>query len=63
MHLGNATKKQIEELQRLLLNWLERHDISGSVADQYSLYTAIDEEYEKAQQALTMVYTDEEVSH
>ena len=47
-HLADATDEEWRELIDELVGWLQRHNIAGSIAAQYSLYRALDDEREKA---------------
>lgn len=51
-HLANVTDDEWEALLALVVGWLVRLNISGSIAGDYSLYDALDDERERARHAL-----------
>jgi len=48
-HLKTVTHDEWADLQDRVLDWLDAHDVAGSIAGEYSLYRALDEEREKAE--------------
>jgi len=50
-HLGSVTDDEWEDFLDHVVAWLARHDIAGSIAAQYNLYDALDDEREKAKRA------------
>jgi hypothetical protein len=47
-HLGDVTDKEWEDLMKRLVAWLTRYRIAGSIAGEYSLYAALDDERRRA---------------
>ncbi len=47
-HLNTVTAGEWEELMDALVAWLARTDVAGSIAHNYSLYDALDNERAKA---------------
>jgi hypothetical protein len=52
-HLGTVSDRDWDLLHAALHRWLQRVQVSGSIASDYSLYRAIDDEREKAIEAWT----------
>ncbi len=48
-HLKDVTDEEWAELTEAVLAWLVRHKVAGSIAHEYSLYNALDDEREKSQ--------------
>jgi hypothetical protein len=51
-HLGHLNLDEWRTLHSSIVNWLKKHDVAGSVAQDYSLYDALDREWEKAKRAV-----------
>jgi hypothetical protein len=50
-HFGELDYSEACTLEDHLVGWLQAHDVAGSIAHDYSLYTAVQEEHEKARLA------------
>ena len=50
-HLGRLTNKDIYDLTGHVVGWLHAQGVAGSISGEYSIYTAVEEECEKAQLA------------
>jgi hypothetical protein len=50
-HMGRLTDKEICDLTDHVADWLQAHGVAGSILGEYSIYTAVEEECEKAQLA------------
>ena len=50
-HLGELDDAEFRTLEDCIVDWLEAHNVAGSIARDYSLYTAVQDEHEKAQLA------------
>jgi hypothetical protein len=50
-HWGERDYEAVDSLEDHLVKWLEAHDVAGSILGQYSIYTALEEEHEKARLA------------
>jgi hypothetical protein len=50
-HMGRLTKKDIYDLTNHVADWLHAQGVAGSISPEYSIYTAVQEEHEKAQLA------------
>ena len=48
-HLQSVTDDEWEDLHDHVVAWLVRHNVAGSIACEYNLYDALDDEREKAQ--------------
>ena len=49
-HLREVSDVEWEALIQALVTWLQRHKVAGSIAMDYSLYQALDDERDKARQ-------------
>ncbi len=56
-HVGRITIEQENNFLVAVATWLHRHDFAGSIADDYSIYRAIEEELDRAREALKRVTT------
>jgi hypothetical protein len=52
-HLGQLTPREIENLESSIADWLEKHNVPGSIAGAYSIYDAVNRECERARKALS----------
>lgn len=43
-HLGDLSAEEYDTLRATLTAWLEQHDVAGSLAHDYNLYDAIDDQ-------------------
>jgi hypothetical protein len=50
-HLGDLNHEEVYSLTNHIADWLQDHDVAGSIAHDYSLYDAVQEEHEKARLA------------
>ena len=51
-HLGNLDYAEVASLVDHIADWLQAHGVAGSILGHYSLYTALQEEHEKARLAV-----------
>lgn len=51
-HLGQLDDAEAYSLENHIADWLQAHGVSGSILGNYSIYTAVQEEHEKARLAL-----------
>lgn len=47
-HLGDLTDDEWRSLIDVVVRWLTRHQVSGSLAKDYSLYRCLDDERDRA---------------
>lgn len=57
-HLGELEREEFRTIQSGLVNWLKKHDVSGSIANVYDLYAALEREWEKARRTLQKARKD-----
>jgi hypothetical protein len=50
-HIAQATEEQRAELVDIISDWCKEQGFSGSIADQYSLYRAVEDEFDRADAA------------
>jgi hypothetical protein len=50
-HLGRLTDGDIYDLTNHVADWLQAQGVAGSILGEYSIYTAVQEEHEKARLA------------
>lgn len=50
-HLKDVTDPEWERLMHALVAWLKRENVAGSIAHDYSLYNALDDERSRAKDA------------
>ena len=50
-HLGDLDDAEFGTLEDRIVDWLEAHNVAGSILGAYSIYTAVEEEQEKARLA------------
>lgn len=50
-HLGELDDAEFRTLEDCIVDWLEAHNVAGSILGEYSIYTSVEEECEKAQLA------------
>ncbi len=50
-HLGRLTDGDIYDLTTHIADWLQTKGVAGSILHEYSIYTAVEEEHEKARLA------------
>jgi hypothetical protein len=50
-HLGELDYAEAYSLENHIADWLQAHGVAGSVLHDYSLYTAVQEEHDKARLA------------
>jgi hypothetical protein len=50
-HLAEATNEQRAELVDLISDWCKEQGFSGSIADHYSLFRAVEDEFDRADAA------------
>tara|TARA_R110000744_G_C19141183_1_gene538261 strand:+ start:147 stop:374 length:228 start_codon:yes stop_codon:yes gene_type:complete len=50
-HLGDLDDAEFRTLEDCIVDWLEAHNVAGSTLGAYSIYTAVEEEQEKALEA------------
>jgi len=50
-HLQTVTDKEWDDLLRRVVEWLKAYNVAGSIAEDYSIYNALDDERERAQKA------------
>ena len=51
-HLGETDWAEVATLHSALVEWLKEHGVAGSIAQDYSLYRALEDEWVKAREAL-----------
>ena len=59
-HLGNLDYAEVASLVDHIADWLQAHGVAGSINPDYSLYTAVQEEHDKARRAIGSMQIDEE---
>lgn len=59
-HLGDVEYTEFSTLEDRIVDWLEAHNVAGSILGAYSIYTAVEEEQEKARLALEAQRESEE---
>jgi len=52
-HLGELDDAEVADLLAHIADWLQAHGVPGSILPEYSLYTAVQEEHEKARYYLS----------
>lgn len=57
-HLSDATAAELADLDEMLVTWLTKHNIAGSIGHHYSLYRAIETEIDNARDAAKEVRED-----
>jgi hypothetical protein len=54
-HLGDVSPREFQEVLDALGDWLTVRNVAGSIAKDYSLYRALEDEWERARLARTFV--------
>ena len=47
-HFGDVTTREAASLDAWIVDWLRVHNVAGSIAGEYSLYRAVQDEHAKA---------------